>query len=89
MAVKIRLTRKGRHKKPFYRLVVTDSESPRDGRFIEILGTYDPLGEKTVVSINEDRAVHWLNKGAKVSETVRSIFKKSHLFKQAAEQNAS
>ncbi len=89
MAVRIRLARKGRHKRPFYRLVVTDSESPRDGRFIEILGTYDPLGEKAAASINEERAIHWLNKGAKVSETVRSIFRKSHLFKQAIEQNVS
>ncbi len=89
MAVKIRLARKGRKKKPFYRLVVADVESPRDGKFIEILGTYDPLSEKAAVQIKEDRAIHWLNKGAKVTDTVRSIFKKSHLFKQALEQKVS
>ncbi len=89
MAVRIRLARMGRHKRPFYRMVVSDSESPRDGKFIEILGTYDPLGEEAVVKIQEDRAIHWLNKGALPSDTVKSIFKKSQLFKQASEQKAS
>lgn len=89
MAVRIRLTRIGRHKRPFYRMVVADSEAPRDGKFIEILGTYDPLEEKAAVKINTERAVHWLNKGALPSDTVKSIFKKSQLFKLASEQKAS
>ncbi len=89
MAVRIRLTRIGRHKRPFYRMVVADSEAPRDGKFIEILGTYDPLVEEAAVKINTERAVHWLNKGALPSDTVKSIFKKSQLFKLASEQKAS
>ncbi len=86
MSVTIRLTRKGRHKRPFYRMVVADTESPRDGKFIEILGTYNPLGEEVAVQIKEERAIYWLNQGAMVSDTVKSLFKKSQLFKQAAEQ---
>ncbi len=86
MAVIIRLTRKGRHKRPFYRMVVSDEASPRDGKFIEMIGTYDPLGEENKVSVKEDRAIYWLKQGAKVSDTVRSIFKKSELFKQALGQ---
>ncbi|MFQ5597117.1 MAG: 30S ribosomal protein S16 [Nitrospiria bacterium] len=89
MAVRIRLTRKGRHKRPFYRLVVADAESPRDGKFLEILGTYDPLSEAKALDIKEDRAIHWMKKGAKATDTVRSIFKKSHLFQKASEQNIS
>ena len=89
MAVVIRMTRMGRHKRPFYRLVVADSASPRDGKFIEILGTYDPLGPENKISVKEDRAIHWLNRGAKVSDTVRSIFRKRQLFKQASVQNVS
>ncbi|MFQ5588066.1 MAG: 30S ribosomal protein S16 [Nitrospiria bacterium] len=89
MAVRIRLARMGRHKRPFYRLVVADSESPRDGKFIEILGTYDPLGDEAAVKIHEERAVHWLNKGALPTDTVKSIFKKSQLLKLASEQKAS
>ncbi len=87
MAVKIRLARMGRHKRPFYRLVVSDIQSPRDGQFIEILGTYDPLNEKAAVKIREDRAIHWLKKGALPTDTVKSIFRKSQLFKQASEEN--
>ena len=89
MAVRIRLTRIGRHKRPFYRMVVADSEAPRDGKFIEILGTYDPLEEEAAIKINTERAVHWLNQGALPSDTVKSIFKKSQLFKLASEQKAS
>jgi len=67
-------------------MVVADTESPRDGKFIEILGTYDPLGEETAVQIKEERAIHWINQGALVSDTVKSLFKKEQLFRQAAEQ---
>lgn len=87
MAVKIRLTRVGRHKRPFYRIVVTDSESPRDGRFIEILGTYDPLAN-SVARVHEERAIGWLKKGAIVSDTVKTIFSKARLLQKAKEANA-
>ncbi len=87
MAVKIRLTRMGRHKRPFYRIVVADSQSPRDGKFIEILGTYDPLGKTASIQVKEEKAIHWLKKGAQVSETVKTIFNKSQLFKKAKESN--
>lgn len=89
MAVKIRLARVGRHKRPFYRVVVADVESPRDGKFIEILGTYDPLPEKLDVNIRVDRAKHWLAKGALPTDTVKSIFKKSKLFQETSEQKVS
>ena len=83
MAVKIRLTRVGRHKKPMYRIVVADLESPRDGRFIEIIGTYDPLANPASVSVKEDRATLWLKRGARMTDTVRSIFSKSNILKKA------
>ncbi len=89
MAVKIRLARVGRHKRPFYRVVVADVQSPRDGKFIEILGTYDPLPENVNVNIQVDRAKYWLSKGALPTDTVKSLFKKSKLFQEAPEQKAS
>jgi small subunit ribosomal protein S16 len=83
VAVRIRLTRAGRHKRPFYRIVVADSRMPRDGRFIEILGTYDPLDASSGVRINQDRAVEWLKKGATASDTVRQLFSVSGVLKQS------
>jgi len=77
MAVKIRLTRMGRKKKPFYRVVVADSEAPRDGRYIERVGTYDPNSDPATISINEELTIKWLKEGAKPTETVRSLLKKS------------
>jgi small subunit ribosomal protein S16 len=77
MAVKIRLKRMGAHKKPFYRLVVADSRSPRDGRFIEEIGTYDPVAEPAKVEINEEKALKWLQTGAKPSDTVRNLLSKA------------
>ncbi|HLG21281.1 MAG TPA: 30S ribosomal protein S16 [Candidatus Manganitrophaceae bacterium] len=88
MAVKIRLTRLGRHKRPFYRIVVADSNSPRDGKFIDILGTYDPLATPAATKVQEEKAIGWLKQGAEVSETVKSIFAKAQLFKKAKEANA-
>jgi len=82
VAVKIRLTRVGRHKRPSYRIVVADSQAPRDGRSLEILGHYDPQSS-TLPRVDEARAVDWLNRGALVSETARSIFSKLHLFQKA------
>ncbi|WP_318504759.1 30S ribosomal protein S16 [Bacillus sp. T3] len=74
MAVKIRLKRMGAKKSPFYRIVVADSRSPRDGRYIEVVGTYNPVAQPAVVEINEELALKWLQTGAKPSDTVRNLF---------------
>ncbi|WP_096154662.1 MULTISPECIES: 30S ribosomal protein S16 [Bacillus] len=74
MAVKIRLKRMGSRKSPFYRIVVADSRSPRDGRFIETVGTYNPVTQPAEVKINEELALKWLQDGAKPSDTVRNLF---------------
>ena len=76
MAVVIRLTRRGAKKKPFYRIVAADSRMPRDGRFLEILGTYDPLNDEEGCKVDADKAMAWINKGAKPSKTVGTLFKK-------------
>ncbi|MGL5256777.1 MAG: 30S ribosomal protein S16 [Proteocatella sp.] len=73
--VKIRLKRMGANKKPFYRIVVADSRSPRDGRFIEEIGYYNPVANPKVVKINEEKAVKWLGTGAQPTETVKNLFK--------------
>lgn len=75
MATKIRLRRMGAKKAPFYRVVVADSRSPRDGRFIEEIGYYNPISEPTQISINEEKALKWLATGAEPSETVKQLFK--------------
>ncbi|MGM7635866.1 MULTISPECIES: 30S ribosomal protein S16 [unclassified Bacillus (in: firmicutes)] len=74
MAVKIRLKRMGAKKSPFYRIVVADSRSPRDGRQIETIGTYNPVVQPAEVKINEELALKWLQDGAKPSDTVRNLF---------------
>ena len=74
--VKIRLKRMGMKKKPFYRLVVTDSRNPRDGRFIEELGYYNPVSEPVELMINDERAKYWLGVGAQPTDTVRALLKK-------------
>ncbi len=74
MAVKIRLKRMGAKKSPFYRIVVADSRSPRDGRFIEALGTYNPVTQPAELKIDEEIALKWLQNGAKPSDTVRNLF---------------
>ncbi len=76
MAVRIRLTRMGSKKKPFYRIVAADSESPRDGKFIEILGHYDPMKDPAVVKVDTEKVNAWMGKGASVSESVKSLLKK-------------
>jgi small subunit ribosomal protein S16 len=76
MPVKIRLARGGRKKRPFYRIVVASSEAPRDGRFIENIGTYDPLPVNTNVHIDSERLQYWLGQGAKPTDTVRSLIRK-------------
>ena len=77
--VKIRLRRMGSKKNAFYRVVVADSRSPRDGRFIEELGYYNPLTDPATIKINEEQAKKWIADGAQPTETVRSIFKKSRI----------
>jgi small subunit ribosomal protein S16 len=77
MAIKIRLARFGRKKKPFYRVVAANSESPRDGKFLEILGTYDPLKEPSEFKIDSSKVKKWLNLGAKPTDTVKSLLKKN------------
>ena len=75
--VRIRLRRMGAKKRPFYRVVVADARSPRDGRFIETLGTYDPGKEPASVHIDRERARHWLGQGAQMSETVENLFRRA------------
>lgn len=75
--VKIRLKRMGAHKKPFYRVVVADSRTPRDGKFIEEIGYYNPLVEPPAIKIDDEKAKKWLDNGAQPTETVKSLFKKS------------
>ena len=77
MAVKIRLTRKGDKKSPFYRVVVADSRSPRDGRFIDIIGTYNPLTDPAEIKIDSEKANHWLSCGAVPTDTAKSLLVKS------------
>ncbi len=79
MATKIRLKRMGAKKAPFYRVVVADSRWPRDGRFIEEIGYYDPTKDPAVIKIDEEKANKWLADGAEVSDTVKSLFKKAGL----------
>lgn len=75
--VKIRLKRMGAHKKPFYRVVVADSRTPRDGRFIEEIGTYNPLKDPAEIKINVEAAQKWISNGAQPTDTVRALLKKS------------
>jgi small subunit ribosomal protein S16 len=81
MAVKIRLRREGRKKTPMYRIVVADSRSPRDGRFIEILGQYQPRGGENALNLQVDRVNHWLNVGALPTDTVRSLLRRAGILK--------
>lgn len=76
MAVKIRLMRMGRRKRPFYRIVVTDTRTPRNGRYVECIGTYDSLPDPPKMVLNEERVHFWLDRGAVPSDTVRSIFRR-------------
>lgn len=81
MAVKIRLRRMGQKKAPYYRIIVADARSPRDGRFIEEIGTYDPNTEPSTVKVNEELAKKWLNNGAQPTEVVSRIFKNAGISK--------
>lgn len=82
MAVRIRLSRQGKKKAPFYRLVVADSRAPRDGKFIELIGTYNPMLDPAAITINEDRALYWLGKGASPSDTARGLLKKQGVWEK-------
>ena len=83
MSVKIRLARFGAKKKPFYRVVAADSSFPRDGRFIERLGTYDPRKDPPEITLNGDKIVEWINKGAQPTETVKQLLKQGGVFPPA------
>lgn len=80
MAVKIRLARHGAKKSPFYRIVVADTESPRNGRYLENVGTYDPLFDPAKVTLKSERIHYWVNQGAKPTDTVRSLLKKEGFY---------
>ena len=82
MAVKLRLMRMGKTKQPTYRVVAADSRSPRDGRFIEIVGTYEPRAEPSKVNIDNDKAIKWLTQGAQPTETVEKLLKISGAWEQ-------
>lgn len=77
MAVKLRLKRMGAKKRPYYRIVAADSRSPRDGRFIEIVGTYNPLSVPAEIKVDEEKAFKWLSNGAKPTDTVRDLLSKA------------
>mgnify|MGYP003511543136 FL=1 len=85
MAVKIRLNRMGAKKNPFYRIVVADSRAPRDGRFIEVLGNYDPSQNPAVVTVDEEKVLDWMGKGAQPTDTVKNLFSKKGLMAKFAE----
>lgn len=86
MAVKLRLTRMGAKKRPTYRIVATDSRSPRDGKYLELIGTYSPIdSEENQVKVNEEVALKWLNKGAIPTDTVRNILSKEGIMKKFAD----
>ena len=88
MAVKLRLLRMGAKKAPFYRIVAADSRAPRDGRFIELLGTYDPRTNPAKVTINEEEVLQWLNNGAQPSDTVKNLLSKEGIIKKFADSKS-
>ena len=85
MAVKLRLTRMGAKKRPTYRIVATDSRRPRDGQYLELIGTYAPIDNENQVKINEELALKWLNTGAIPTDTVRNLFSKAGIMKKFAD----
>ena len=87
--VKIRLTRLGSKKKPFYRLVAADSRSPRDGRFLEILGFYNPHADPIEVRLNSERIIFWIKQGAKPTNTVISLLKREGVWQKVKENQAA
>lgn len=85
MAVKLRLKRMGSKKRPFYRIVASDARSPRDGRFIETVGTYNPITSPAEIKVDEEKALYWLSNGAIPTETVKNIFTKAGVNKKFVE----
>ena len=85
MAVKLRLKRMGAKQRPFYRIVAADARSPRDGRFLEVVGTYNPITNPAETKIDEEKAMYWLSNGAIPTETVRNILSKNGIMKKFAE----
>ena len=85
MSVKIRLRRMGAKKSPFYRIVVSDSRSPRDGRFIDEIGYYNPLTSPKTIKVDDEKAIKWLNNGAKPSDTVDKLFKDNGVYEKLNE----
>jgi len=81
MTVKLRLTRKGAKKRPYYRVVAADSEAPRDGRFLDIIGSYDPMKDPAEVKLDKEKVTRWLNQGATATESVNAILKREGLLK--------
>ena len=88
MAVKLRLLRMGAKKAPFYRIVAADSRAPREGRFIELLGTYDPRTNPAKVTIKEEEVLKWLNNGAQPSDTVKNLLSKEGIIKKFADSKS-
>jgi len=86
MSVKIRLARMGAKKRPFYRIVVADSRSPRDGRYIEVVGTYNPCVDPAKIILKDEKILDWLNKGAQPTQTVCSILKKEGVLTKYSEK---
>ncbi len=87
MSTKIRLRRMGAKKAPFYRIVVTDSRSPRDGRFIEEIGYYNPLQDPAVLKIDEEKALKWMRNGVQLSDTAKRLFREAGIMKKYSEEN--
>ena len=89
MAVKLRLKRMGSKQKPFYRIVAADARSPRDGRFLETVGTYNPIRKPAEITVDEEKALKWLNNGAIPTDTVRSILSKEGIMAKYAARKES
>lgn len=85
MAVKLRLKRMGSKQKPYYRIVAADARSPRDGRFLEVVGTYNPVKSENTTTVDEEKALAWLKKGALPTDTVRNILSDHGIMKKYAE----
>ena len=88
MAVKLRLKRMGAKQRPFYRIIAADSRSPRDGRFIETVGTYNPIKQPAEITVNEEKIMYWLSNGAVPTDTVRNILSKQGIMKKFAESKS-
>lgn len=89
MAVKLRLQRFGSHKNPYYRVVASESTSPRDGRFIEIVGTYNPVANPALVSLDEAKVISWLENGAKPTDTVKSLLSQQGILAKFAAKKSN